>query len=166
LTSRYFLRIEKTHQRSSERQTITRPSFSPPNTDNQEQYIAEKICQISKDGQHQQWPRFRLLVFRSQGCGHEPSTTRSRHDKRTAIDRGISSHCVYFLPLSNNKQKVNEHCFEKCVPKPGSSLSSGETTCFTQCMEKYMAAWNTVSRQYINRIQQEQGRSSGGGGLF
>ncbi|KAH8754474.1 Tim10/DDP family zinc finger-domain-containing protein [Hyaloscypha finlandica] len=63
-------------------------------------------------------------------------------------------------------EKVNEHCFEKCVPKPGSSLSSGETTCFTQCMEKYMAAWNTVSRQYINRIQQEQGRSSGGGGIF
>jgi hypothetical protein len=33
-------------------------------------------------------------------------------------------------------------------------------------MEKYMAAWNTVSRQYINRIQQEQGRSAGGGGIF
>ncbi|KAH6668850.1 Tim10/DDP family zinc finger-domain-containing protein [Halenospora varia] len=63
-------------------------------------------------------------------------------------------------------EKVNEHCFEKCVPKPGSSLSSGETTCFTQCMEKYMAAWNTVSRQYINRIQQETGKSAGGGGMF
>jgi mitochondrial import inner membrane translocase subunit TIM13 len=71
---------------------------------------------------------------------------------------------LVFFP--NNQQKVNEHCFEKCVPKPGSSLSSGETTCFTQCMEKYMAAWNTVSRQYINRIQQEQGRSAGGGGMF
>jgi import inner membrane translocase subunit TIM13 len=70
------------------------------------------------------------------------------------------------LLCSNSEQKVNEHCFEKCVPKPGSSLSSGETTCFTQCMEKYMAAWNTVSRQYINRIQQEQGRSAGGGGIF
>ncbi|MCJ1364899.1 protein translocase subunit [Acarospora aff. strigata] len=55
-------------------------------------------------------------------------------------------------------EKLNEHCFEKCVPKPGSSLSRGEETCFTQCMEKYMAAWNTVSRQYIARIQQEQGR--------
>ncbi|RDW65455.1 mitochondrial import inner membrane translocase subunit tim-13 [Coleophoma crateriformis] len=56
-------------------------------------------------------------------------------------------------------EKVNEHCFDKCVPKPGSSLSSGETTCFTQCMEKYMAAWNVVSRQYIGRIQQENGKS-------
>jgi import inner membrane translocase subunit TIM13 len=33
-------------------------------------------------------------------------------------------------------------------------------------MEKYMAAWNTVSRQYINRIQQEQGKSANNGGLF
>ncbi|KAH6712052.1 Tim10/DDP family zinc finger-domain-containing protein [Leptodontidium sp. 2 PMI_412] len=63
-------------------------------------------------------------------------------------------------------EKVNEHCFEKCVPKPGSSLSSGETTCFTQCMEKYMAAWNTVSRQYINRIQQENSKNGAGGGIF
>ncbi|KAG4442506.1 protein translocase subunit [Cadophora sp. M221] len=63
-------------------------------------------------------------------------------------------------------EKVNEHCFEKCVPKPGSSLSSGETTCFTQCMEKYMSAWNTVSRQYINRIQQENTKNGAGGGIF
>jgi len=61
-------------------------------------------------------------------------------------------------------EKLNEHCFEKCVPKPGSSLSRGEETCYTQCMEKYMAAWNTVSRQYINRIQREQG--SGGAASF
>ncbi|EPE32695.1 Tim10-like protein [Glarea lozoyensis ATCC 20868] len=63
-------------------------------------------------------------------------------------------------------EKVNEHCFDKCVPKPGTSLSSGETTCFTQCMEKYMAAWNTVSRQYITRIQQESGKAPGNGGMF
>jgi import inner membrane translocase subunit TIM13 len=31
-------------------------------------------------------------------------------------------------------------------------------------MEKYMATWNTVSRQYITRIQQESGKSAGGGG--
>jgi import inner membrane translocase subunit TIM13 len=50
-------------------------------------------------------------------------------------------------------QKINEHCFQKCVPKPGSSLSSGEQACFTQCMEKYMSAWNQVSTTYISRIQ-------------
>lgn len=52
-------------------------------------------------------------------------------------------------------EKINEHCFQKCVPKPGSSLSSGEQTCFTQCMEKYMAAWNQVNTTFIERIQRE-----------
>jgi import inner membrane translocase subunit TIM13 len=29
-------------------------------------------------------------------------------------------------------------------------------------MDKYMAAWNTVSKQYVARIQQESQRGSGG----
>ncbi|KAJ9622641.1 protein translocase subunit [Taxawa tesnikishii (nom. ined.)] len=67
--------------------------------------------------------------------------------------------------IQNARQlKLNEHCFERCVPKPGSSLSSGETTCYTYCMEKYMAAWNTVSRQYVGRIQRDVG-SQGLGGM-
>ncbi|KAK3214118.1 hypothetical protein GRF29_28g2079082 [Pseudopithomyces chartarum] len=52
-------------------------------------------------------------------------------------------------------EKLNEHCFERCVPKPGASLSKGEETCFTSCMEKYMSAWNTVSKTYVARIQKE-----------
>jgi import inner membrane translocase subunit TIM13 len=47
------------------------------------------------------------------------------------------------------------------VPKPGTSLSSGEEGCFKSCMEKYMSAWNTVSKQYVARIQRE----SAAGGL-
>ncbi|KXX79454.1 Mitochondrial import inner membrane translocase subunit TIM13 [Madurella mycetomatis] len=50
---------------------------------------------------------------------------------------------------------INEKCFEKCIPKPGTSLSSGEQTCMKQCMEKYMAAWNQVNSTYIRRIQEE-----------
>ncbi|KAJ5054436.1 uncharacterized protein L3040_000710 [Drepanopeziza brunnea f. sp. 'multigermtubi'] len=63
-------------------------------------------------------------------------------------------------------ERVNTHCFEKCVAKPGASLSSGETTCISQCMDKYMAAWNTVSRAYIDRLQSEQQKGPGGGGIF
>ncbi|KAF3065339.1 Tim10/DDP family zinc finger-domain-containing protein [Daldinia decipiens] len=53
-------------------------------------------------------------------------------------------------------EKINEHCFERCVPKPGPSISSSESTCFTQCMEKYMSAWNSVSSTYIDRLRREQ----------
>jgi len=52
-------------------------------------------------------------------------------------------------------QKLNEHCFERCIPKPGASLSKGEESCMSACMEKYMSAWNTVSKQYVGRIQRE-----------
>lgn len=54
-------------------------------------------------------------------------------------------------------QKVNEHCFERAIPNPGSSISSSEQTTFTNCMEKYMAAWNTTSRQYLGHLQKGAG---------
>ncbi|KAI9791118.1 MAG: protein translocase subunit [Peltula sp. TS41687] len=61
-------------------------------------------------------------------------------------------------------ENISLHCFEKCVPKPATSLSRGEQTCMTLCMEKYMAAWNTVRTQYLNRIQREQGSPTLGAG--
>ncbi|ESZ90323.1 hypothetical protein SBOR_9293 [Sclerotinia borealis F-4128] len=86
-------------------------------------------------------------------------------DPKTAIMNQIRQEAA----MNNARQlieKVNEHCFEKCVPKPGSSLSSGETTCFTQCMEKYMSAWSTVSKQYIARLQKESTSGGAAGGMF
>ncbi|KAI1813910.1 Tim10/DDP family zinc finger-domain-containing protein [Poronia punctata] len=60
--------------------------------------------------------------------------------------------------IDNAKQlieRINDHCFKRCVPKPGTSLSSAEQGCFTQCMEKYMAAWNQVNVTAIDRLRQE-----------
>ncbi|CAK7268800.1 protein translocase subunit [Sporothrix epigloea] len=54
-------------------------------------------------------------------------------------------------------ENMNQHCFDGCVPKPGTSLSSGEQKCVSQCMEKYIAAWNSVNAAYIRRLQQEMG---------
>ncbi|KAH6687250.1 mitochondrial import inner membrane translocase subunit tim-13 [Plectosphaerella plurivora] len=59
-------------------------------------------------------------------------------------------------------ERLQDNCFEKCVPKPGTSLSSGETTCMTMCMEKYMAAWNQVNSAYIARIRQESNNQNQG----
>jgi import inner membrane translocase subunit TIM13 len=73
-------------------------------------------------------------------------------------------HTFKFLVLIDS-QKLNEHCFERCVPKPGTSLSKGEETCFTNCMEKYMSSWNTVSKQYVARIQKESQAGAGLGGI-
>ncbi|ORZ01079.1 Tim10/DDP family zinc finger-domain-containing protein [Syncephalastrum racemosum] len=68
------------------------------------------------------------------------------------------------LALANAQElinKINEKCYEKCVPKPGASLSSGEQACLSKCMDRYMEAWNVVSRAYVSRIQRESaGQSS------
>ncbi|KAF2144241.1 uncharacterized protein K452DRAFT_224002 [Aplosporella prunicola CBS 121167] len=78
------------------------------------------------------------------------------NDPKTAVMQQVRQEAA----VQNARQlveKLNEHCFERCVPKPGSSLSKGEETCFTQCMEKYMAAWNTVSKQYVAKLQSSSG---------
>ncbi|KAJ6090461.1 Mitochondrial import inner membrane translocase subunit tim13 [Penicillium sp. IBT 16267x] len=57
--------------------------------------------------------------------------------------------------------KVNENCFQACVPAPGSSLSAQENTCLSSCMDKYISMWNITSRAYINRINVEAKRMGG-----
>jgi len=52
-------------------------------------------------------------------------------------------------------EKINTNCFEKCVPQPGSSLSSSESTCLKSCMQKYLNAWNAVSASYVSRIKSD-----------
>ncbi|ORX44755.1 hypothetical protein DM01DRAFT_1368795 [Hesseltinella vesiculosa] len=62
------------------------------------------------------------------------------------------------LAMANAQElinKINEKCYLKCVPKPGARLESGEQQCLSKCMDRYMEAWNVVSRSYVNRIQRE-----------
>ncbi|ATY63772.1 mitochondrial import inner membrane translocase subunit TIM13 [Cordyceps militaris CM01] len=54
-------------------------------------------------------------------------------------------------------ENVQISCFEKCITKPGSSLSKSDQSCVTSCMEKYMAAWNQVNAAFITRVRREQG---------
>ncbi|KAL4933525.1 protein translocase subunit TIM13 [Aspergillus undulatus] len=61
--------------------------------------------------------------------------------------------------MANARQligKVNEHCFDACVPSPGSTMSAGESTCLSQCMEKYISLWNVASKSYLARLATER----------
>ncbi|KII84453.1 hypothetical protein PLICRDRAFT_118028 [Plicaturopsis crispa FD-325 SS-3] len=51
--------------------------------------------------------------------------------------------------------KATEKCFAKCVPKPSTSLSGSEETCTLRCFERYLEAFNIVSRTYMNRVAEE-----------
>ncbi|KAJ5565612.1 Mitochondrial intermembrane space translocase subunit Tim13 [Penicillium sp. DV-2018c] len=57
--------------------------------------------------------------------------------------------------------KINKHCFKACVPTPGSSLSTKENTCLSDCMDKYIAMWNVTSKTYIARVNVETKRMGG-----
>ncbi|EPS93612.1 hypothetical protein FOMPIDRAFT_1055815 [Fomitopsis schrenkii] len=63
------------------------------------------------------------------------------------------------MALTNAQElmnKCNEKCYAKCVTKPGSSLSGSEQTCLSHCLQRYMEAFNIVSRTYIARVQKER----------
>ncbi|XP_071954754.1 mitochondrial import inner membrane translocase subunit Tim13-like [Antedon mediterranea] len=55
-------------------------------------------------------------------------------------------------------QKMTDKCFKKCITKPGTSLDNSEQKCIAMCMDRYMDAWNTVSRAYNQRLQKERHR--------
>ncbi|XP_022226384.1 mitochondrial import inner membrane translocase subunit Tim13 [Drosophila obscura] len=62
------------------------------------------------------------------------------------------------IALANAQEmlsKMTEKCFKKCIQKPGKSLDNTEQRCISQCMDRFMDAWNLVSRTYGNRLQRE-----------
>ena len=57
-------------------------------------------------------------------------------------------HCLFFcLPL--DLQTVRDKCFNKCIPKPGSSISSSESTCVNRCVERYIEATGIISKAVL-----------------
>jgi len=55
-------------------------------------------------------------------------------------------------------QRMTDKCFKKCIGKPGSTLDNSEQKCIAMCMDRYMDAWNTVSKTYNSRLQRERAR--------
>lgn len=51
--------------------------------------------------------------------------------------------------------KLTENCFAACFAQPQALVTAGQETCTNQCVEKYMRAWNVVSKAYVARIQQQ-----------
>ncbi|MBA0806280.1 hypothetical protein Gohar_005738 [Gossypium harknessii] len=41
---------------------------------------------------------------------------------------------------------VRGKCFEKCISKPGSSLSGSESSCISRCVDRYIEATGIVGR--------------------
>ncbi|KAH8705725.1 putative mitochondrial intermembrane space translocase subunit Tim13 [Talaromyces proteolyticus] len=86
------------------------------------------------------------------------SSETSSSDSSTELKKSLMQQVQAEAAMSNARllvAKINENCFERCIPSPGSSLSAGENTCLSSCMEKYISAWNLTSRTYVARVQSE-----------
>ncbi|PWY89386.1 import inner membrane translocase subunit tim13 [Aspergillus sclerotioniger CBS 115572] len=95
------------------------------------------------------------MSFFGSGSGSDPSSK----EVKDALVKQVQAESA----MANARSlitKVNENCFSKCIPTPGASLSAGEQTCLTDCMEKYIAFWNEVSRTHHNRMGLESKRLS------
>ncbi|GBE88450.1 Tim10/DDP family zinc finger-domain-containing protein [Sparassis latifolia] len=63
------------------------------------------------------------------------------------------------IALANAQElmnKTNEKCFAKCITKPSTSLSGSEETCLSNCLNRYMEAFNIVSKTYVSRLSRER----------
>ncbi|KAJ5569526.1 uncharacterized protein N7459_008956 [Penicillium hispanicum] len=97
-----------------------------------------------------------MSLFGGSGSG----PTKTSEDVKSAVVLQLQQEAA----MTNARAligKINENCFDACVPAPGSSLSSKESGCLSSCMQKYIAMWNITSRTYINRIATESKRMGG-----
>lgn len=61
--------------------------------------------------------------------------------------------------LANAQQLINNmnnQCYDKCILKPSTSLSSSEEGCLSNCMQRYMEAFNIISTTYVQRMSKER----------
>lgn len=52
-------------------------------------------------------------------------------------------------------QTLNEKCFKMCVTSPGTSLDGSQQKCLAKCVDRYIEAWNSVSRAVTNKIREQ-----------
>ncbi|KIY68829.1 hypothetical protein CYLTODRAFT_421282 [Cylindrobasidium torrendii FP15055 ss-10] len=53
-------------------------------------------------------------------------------------------------------ENMNNKCYTACIPQPGAAISNSEKTCLANCQERFMDAFNIVSRSYHARLSKER----------
>ncbi|CAO1635998.1 unnamed protein product [Sympodiomycopsis kandeliae] len=87
----------------------------------------------------------------------------SPQEKKEAIKRQVSSE----IAMANAQElitKSTDKCYAKCIPSPGTSLSSKEETCLDRCLQRYFEAFNIVSQTYVRRVANERNTGATLGG--
>ncbi|KAI0270811.1 Tim10/DDP family zinc finger-domain-containing protein [Russula aff. rugulosa BPL654] len=93
------------------------------------------------------------------GGGSSTSADSSLPKDQNARKEAVMSSVRNEFALANAQElinKTNDKCFAKCVTKPSTSLSGSEETCLSRCFDRYMDAFNIVSRTYTARLTKER----------
>ncbi|KAI6037659.1 Tim10/DDP family zinc finger-domain-containing protein [Pisolithus marmoratus] len=88
---------------------------------------------------------------------HTQDSVQGTSARKEAVMNSIRSE----LAIVNVQELINkatEKCFTKCIPKPGSSLTSSDEACLARCLDRYMEA---LSRTYTARISKESSQLRG-----
>ncbi|KAK9478584.1 Tim10/DDP family zinc finger-domain-containing protein [Lipomyces japonicus] len=52
--------------------------------------------------------------------------------------------------------KITDNCYDKCIgSNPEPSLTNSNQQCLQKCSEKYLQAWNIISREFVSRAEKE-----------
>lgn len=54
------------------------------------------------------------------------------------------------LYLQEYYTTIRDKCFEKCITKPSTSLSSSEQQCLVRCCDRYNDATQVITRAVLN----------------
>ncbi|KAG0141586.1 hypothetical protein CROQUDRAFT_98602 [Cronartium quercuum f. sp. fusiforme G11] len=85
----------------------------------------------------------------------------------------LKQEVVQQLALANAQElinKINEKCYARCITSPSTTLSAREqarcalrilmTKMISNCMDRYLEAYNIVSRTYVDRITKERNQAA------
>ncbi|RDX43984.1 hypothetical protein K466DRAFT_646284 [Polyporus arcularius HHB13444] len=93
------------------------------------------------------------------GASRTPTATPSSPAETAARVENLKNSIRNEVALQNAQElmsKLTEKCYVKCVPKPGSDLSSSEQKCLAQCMDRYLEAFDMINRTYVARLKKER----------
>ncbi|KKK14215.1 hypothetical protein P175DRAFT_0533912 [Aspergillus ochraceoroseus IBT 24754] len=101
-----------------------------------------------------------MALFGSSSASGSSSDSPTQQEVKAAIMKQLQQEAA-MANARNLISKVNEHCFDHCIPAPGSTMTSKEESCLSHCMEKYISLWNATSRTYIARVATESKKLGG-----
>lgn len=84
--------------------------------------------------------RARAVSFGNAEGGGNPLVSQVQQELATAYAQEFFS-------------TVRDKCFQKCITKPGSSLSSGDQNCLARCCDRYIDATKVVSQSVLQTAQ-------------